>query len=72
MACSKTKRLAHKICPLYRTTSKQCCYKCTVNSERAAAAVIADAVTRPDYVKLTGPSPLPNNMIQVKVYFKQR
>ena len=73
MACSKTKRLAHKICPLYRITkkSKLCCYEATVNSKAEAEAVIADAKTRPDYVKQSQIYEIPNNMFLVYLYFRK-
>lgn len=72
MACSKTKRLANKNWPLYRKTkSGLCCYVVTVNSAGEAAIVVADAVTKPDYVKQSQFYDLPNNMIRVYLYFKK-
>ena len=73
MACSKTKRLDNKNWPFYRITKKSrlCCYVVTVKSKRAAARVIDDAVTRPDYVKQSQFYETPNNMIWFYLYFKQ-
>lgn len=72
MACSKTKRLAGRNWPLYRTTgSGLCCYVVTVNSAEEMAVVVADAQTKPDYEKRSKFYELPDNKIQVYLYFKQ-
>lgn len=70
MSCSKTKRLAGRNWPLYRTTgSGLCCYKVVANSEDEAAAVIEDAQTKPDYVKRSQSYEVPDIKIQVYLYF---
>lgn len=72
MVCSKTKRLAGRNWPLYRTTgSGLCCYVVTVNSKVDMAVVVADAQTKPDYVKRSQFYELPGNMIQVYLYFRK-
>lgn len=71
MACSKTKFLAGKIWPLYRTTkSGLCCYVVEDSREEVEAAV-ADAQTRPDYVRRSKFFELPDNKVHVKLYFRQ-
>ncbi len=71
MVCSETRRIANEDWPLYRTTeSGLCCYKVVVATADAAAAVVADAETQPDYVKHSAYSETPEGMIQFYVYFK--
>lgn len=71
MACSKTKLLANKIWPLYRTTKSGLCCYVVVDSADKVAEVVADAKTRPDYVRRSKFFELPDNKIQVKLYFSQ-
>ncbi len=72
MACSQTKRLANASWPLYRTTgSGLCCYVVAVNSENDAAKIVADAQNKPNYVKRSQFYAVPNNMVQVYLYFSE-
>jgi len=73
MVCSKTKRLAGKDWPLFPTTeSGLCCYVVTADSKDDMAIVVADAQTKPDYVKRSKFFDLPDNKIQVYLYFEKK
>jgi hypothetical protein len=72
MVCSPTKRLANKTWPLFPSTkSGECCYVITVDSADEAAIVVADAQTKSDYVRRTQFFDLPDDKIQVYLYFKK-
>ena len=71
MTCNQTKQIGNGEWPLYRKTeSGLCCYLITSNSNNEIAAIVANAQNEADYVKRSQFYDVPDNKIQVYLYFK--
>lgn len=71
MACPATRRLNGKDWPLHsQSDSSLCSYKIDTTSLDEMSKVIADAQSKPDYVKRSRLYKLPGNRYRTYVYFR--